>query len=316
MILIGQAATLLTEQCVGRRVVLIADQNIKKLYPALIEPYAHVEFDATEQNKTIEAAQNLCRELLALGADRSTLIVGVGGGITTDVAGFVASTYMRGIDFGFVATTLLAQVDAAIGGKNGVNLDGYKNMIGTFSLPRFVVADPEMLETLPPRELRSAMGEVIKYGLIADPEILRSSDMSNIIGRSMAIKERIVTEDFRETGARKLLNFGHTYGHAVEKATAGKYHHGEAVGIGMAIACRISLDKGLLSQADYSQIIGYIRAAGLPVECPEVSMAELTKLIVSDKKRKGNTLQMILLRGIGQPVMYDINLSEALIPNS
>lgn len=308
MILVGSTKTLLAEQTATRRTIVITDHNVAKLYANLLESYDVITFHAGEENKTLQTVEMIHRELLSKGADRSTMIVGFGGGLVSDVAGFVGSTYMRGVDFGFVATTLLAQVDAAIGGKNGVNLDGYKNIVGTFTLPKFVIADPEFLKTLPDRELQSGMGEVIKYGLLEDPEILELSDMSEIIRRSMFIKERIVQADFREGGLRKLLNLGHTYGHAIEKATMGKYSHGQAVAIGMAIAAKMSVDLGFMAQGEYGKILNYIEKAGLPIECPEVSFDKLTQIIRTDKKRKGNTLDMILLKGIGKPFIHTIEL--------
>ncbi|MEG0163534.1 MAG: 3-dehydroquinate synthase family protein, partial [Mucinivorans sp.] len=190
----------------------------------------------------------------------------------------------------------------------GVNLDGYKNIVGCFTLPSFVIADPAFLETLPKNEFQSGMGEVIKYGLMADPEMLEMTDMQEIIRRSMAIKERIVEQDFRETGSRKLLNLGHTYAHAIEKATAGHYHHGQAVAIGLAIAAKMSVDMGFLAPAEYTKIIGYIKRAGLPTECNEVPFEQLTKLVASDKKCRNGKLDMILLKAIGQPFIHTIDL--------
>ncbi|MEG0163377.1 MAG: 3-dehydroquinate synthase [Mucinivorans sp.] len=308
MILVGQAKKLLKEQTGDRHVVVITDSNIYGIYSSLIDSYEHIVIAPGEENKTLRTVEIIHRQLLALHADRSTMIVGVGGGIVTDVTGFVASTYMRGVDFGFVATTLLAQVDAAIGGKNGVNLDGYKNIVGTFTLPQFVIADPEFLKTLPADQMQAAMGEVIKYGLMADPEMLEISDITELVRRSMAIKQRIVESDFREGGERKLLNLGHTYAHAIEKATAGLYNHGQAVAIGLTIAAKMSVDLGFLTQPEYEKIVGYITRAGLPTSCPQVPIERLTELVASDKKCRNGKLDMILLRAIGQPFIHTITL--------
>lgn len=299
--------TFLARHTSGRRVIIITDPTLDALYGTRL-PYEKIIVPQGEAHKTIATAEFVWRRLREMEADRSVFLVGFGGGIITDLTGFVASTYMRGVDFGFVATTLLAQVDAAIGGKNGVNLDGYKNMVGTFTLPKFVVADPTTLDTLPEREVRAAMGEVIKYGLIEDPEILELTDRGEVIGRCMAIKQRIVDADFREGGARKLLNFGHTYGHAVEKAVPGRYLHGEAVAIGMVEAAKMSVRLGFLTDQDLATIIAKIKGAGLPTECSETTFDELTSLIRSDKKRRGGTLDMILLRGIGRPFIHAVEL--------
>lgn len=307
MIYIGTFDHLLAQHTTGRRVVVITDPTLERLYGHRL-PYEKIIVPSGEEHKTIATAETVWRRLRELEADRTVFLVGFGGGIITDLTGFVASTYMRGVAFGFVATTLLAQVDAAIGGKNGVNLDGYKNMVGCFTLPQFVIADPATLDTLPQRELRAAMGEVIKYGVIEDPEILELTDRGEVIGRCMAIKQRIVEADFREGGQRKLLNFGHTYGHAVEKATSGRYLHGEAVAIGMAEAAKMSVRLGFLTEADLRTILAKIEAARLPTQCTEVSFEELTALIGSDKKRKGHTLDMILLRGIGRPFIHGVEL--------
>ena len=307
MIYIGTFDEKLAERTAGRRVVAITEPALERLYGDRL-PAERIVVPGGEEHKTLATAEAVWRRLREMEADRSVFLVGFGGGIVTDLTGFVASTYMRGVEFGFVATTLLAQVDAAIGGKNGVNLDGYKNMVGTFTLPQFVIADPAVLDTLPERELRAGMGEVIKYGLIEDPEILVLTDRAQVIGRCMEIKQRIVEADFREGGVRKLLNFGHTYGHAVEKAVPGRYLHGEAVAIGMVEAAKMSVRRGMLSEGDLAYITEKIEAAGLPTVCEGASFEELTALIRSDKKRKGNTVEMILLEGIGRPVICPIEL--------
>lgn len=307
MIHIGTFEHLLAQQTAGRRVVVVTDPTLEGLYGGRLG-YEKIIVPSGEAHKTIATAEMVWRRLREMEADRSVFLVGFGGGIVTDLTGFVASTYMRGVDFGFVATTLLAQVDAAIGGKNGVNLDGYKNMVGTFTLPKFVIADPTTLDTLPERELRAAMGEVIKYGLIDDPEILDLADRTEIIRRCMLIKQRIVELDFREGGERKLLNFGHTYGHAVEKAVPGRYLHGEAVGIGMVEAAKMSVRLGFLTEEDLKIVVKRIEDAGLPTFCNEVDFDVLSGLIGSDKKRRGGSLDMVLLKGIGQAFVHPVSL--------
>lgn len=310
MIHIGSAENLLRELTASRRTILITDSNINALYPKFIAQWQHIVIAEGEGIKTLDTVGKICAELLAMQADRSVLLVGVGGGIVTDIVGFVASTYMRGVDFGFVSTTLVGQVDASIGGKNGVNLNGYKNIVGTFNLPHFIIADPDMLSTLPERELRAAMGEVIKYALIEDPAIMEITDRKEMIRRCMAIKERIVKADFREGAERKLLNLGHTFGHAIEKALPEKYLHGEAVAIGICIASHISTELGLLDESSCEQIAEHIAKLGLPTSCPNVAMTDLARIVLSDKKRKGDTIDMILLDKIGHALIYPISIDK------
>jgi 3-dehydroquinate synthase len=209
----------------------------------------------------LETVTTIFNQLVDMEVDRSTLILGIGGGIVCDIAGFVASTYMRGTPFGFVSTTLLSQVDASVGGKNGVNFGGYKNMVGVFNQPEFVVCDMMLLKTLPFREIQCGFAEIIKHGAIADHRMLdfienhrdaaldlESRIVEHLVYRSVEIKAGVVTRDEREKGERRKLNFGHTFGHAIEKLTG--IPHGEAVGIGMVMAAALSVKKGLLSPVD------------------------------------------------------------------
>lgn len=310
MIHIGSAENILRELTASRRTIIITDTNIKALYPEFISQWQNIVIGQGEGIKTLDTVGMICAELLALEADRSVLLVGIGGGIVTDIVGFVASTYMRGVDFGFVSTTLVGQVDASIGGKNGVNLNGYKNIVGTFNLPKFIIADPDMLSTLPERELRAAMGEVIKYALIEDPTIMEIGERAEIIKHCMSIKKRIVEADFREGGERKLLNLGHTFGHAIEKSLPEHYLHGEAVAIGICIASRISTELGLLDRENKEKIVEHIAKLGLPTTCPDVTIVDLAKIVLSDKKRKGDTIDMILLDRIGHALIYPISINK------
>ena len=214
----------------GARVIVITDENVYKHYAILIDRYEKIVIGLGEKNKTHETLTQIYSQLLAMGADRETYIVGFGGGIVTDIAGFAASTYMRGLRFGFVATTLLAQVDASVGGKNGVNVDGYKNMVGTFNQPDFVLCDLSVLQTLPRRELQAGMAEVIKSGLIMDAtlfELFERYDLDDFLNKdnllleaitgAVRVKKQIVDRDEKEQGDRKKLNLGHTFAHAIEK---------------------------------------------------------------------------------------------------
>jgi 3-dehydroquinate synthase len=246
----------------------------------------------------------------------------------TDITGFVASTYMRGVaGFGFVATSLLAQVDASVGGKNGVNLDGFKNMVGTFNQPDFVLCDQGMLDTLPERELRAGLAEIIKSGLIGDAELfgwfegVDSFDafLSNrellhrSIVRSVELKARIVGQDEREMGERKLLNLGHTFGHAIEKILPGRYLHGEAVAIGLCMAARISNRLGLLSAVDVERVTAVVEAMGLPsafLAVNEVSVEALLSAAASDKKHEADEIDFVLLAQPGKALRRRLALAD------
>jgi 3-dehydroquinate synthase len=251
--------------------------------------------------------------LLERRCDRKTALIALGGGVVGDLAGFAAATYMRGIPFIQVPTTLLAQVDSSIGGKTGINHPLGKNMIGAFYQPRLVLADTAVLETLPPRELSAGMAEVIKHGLIRDSaffawleqnmEKLLSCDrnaLAHAVRRCCEIKAAVVAEDERETGVRALLNFGHTFGHAIESGLGyGKWLHGEAVAAGMVMAADLSRRMGLIKHADVERIVGLLKRARLPVAPPDIAPARLLELMGVDKKAEGGKLRFVLLDGIG-----------------
>lgn len=305
---IGEVFRMLDTMTAGRRVIFITDRNVERLYRDFFADRERIVMDCGEKFKTLSTVERLHTDLLAMSADRHVFLVGMGGGIVTDTAGFVASTYMRGVDFGFVATTLVAQVDASVGGKNGVNLGGYKNIVGTFRKPSFVLCDPMFLSSLPERELRAAMGEVIKCALIASEGLLSVTDHQEMVMHCVAIKNSIVNEDFMEQGRRKLLNLGHTFGHSLEKCTNGeRYLHGEAVAIGLGIAARISERLGLLAGGERQRIEQIITSHGLQTHCPsDISPNALIAGAMSDKKRHDNQVDMILLEGIGRPIIKSL----------
>ncbi len=289
------------------RVIILCDSNVLGLYSDYLEGYSTIEFEALECNKTLQSVEGIYCELRRLEVDRSATLVVIGGGITTDIGGYVASTYLRGINFCYIPTTLLAQIDAAIGGKCGVNLDGYKNLIGTFSLPKKVIIDSLFLKTLPQRELRSAFGEVIKYAVLRGKDILYSSDY---IERCVSIKLEIVENDFRESGQRKLLNLGHTFAHAVEKCTT-QYNHGEAVAIGIATAARISHNIGYLSYEIKEEIVNTISQFSLPNTLPlELDTQSLLDAIKYDKKRRDGKVEMVLIRNFGECFTQLLSINE------
>ena len=263
-----------------------------------------------EQAKSLVTLDEIYRQLIELGADRSTFILGIGGGIVTDIAGFVASTYMRGVEFGFITTTLLGSVDASVGGKNGVNVGGFKNMVGTFSQPSFVICDVALLHSLPNREFRAGLAEVIKTAILGDEELferleqtsfeeLRQNDelLSEIIIRSVKVKASVVAEDEREGGRRRILNLGHTIAHAIEKCTS-KFSHGEAVATGLFHITNTSLSQNNIAESDAKRIFTLLNRYGFDTSL-QIERKQLFDAIKGDKKRNGNALHIILPTAIG-----------------
>lgn len=291
------------------RVIIVTDAKVHSNNLAFINSYEHIVIGQGESAKTFVKLEEVYRQLLAMGADRSTFIVGMGGGIVSDVTGFVAATYMRGVRFAFIPTTLLAQVDASIGGKNGVNLDGFKNIIGVFRQPEFVLCDPRMLATLPEREFRAGLSEVIKAGVIGDPQILSLLEqrtfeelrgdgemVRELIRRAIRVKTFIVNRDECERGERRKLNLGHTFAHAIEKSFS-NLSHGEAVAAGMAIVCNAARRLGKLGEAECRRIVGVIERMGLPVDYPDIK--KLLSAVRADKKREGGNIYLVYPYGIG-----------------
>lgn len=302
------------------RIIVITDATVSELYSELIGGYQQVIIPFGESNKTLQTVEYIYRSLLDLGADRQTFIVGVGGGIVTDITGFVAATFMRGVRFGFVATTLLAQVDASVGGKNGVNLDGYKNIIGTFRQPEFTICDSAMLKTLLDREFRAGVAEIIKSAIIGDVELfeilnnstfdcLRRDDklLNEVITRSLRVKTEIVNRDEFDRGERNKLNLGHTFAHAIEKVSD-QYNHGEAVAIGVCIAVQIAENKGIISQEDAVQIVCVFKKYGFETTNP-IDFSVLVGAIGRDKKRNAQKINLILPTSIGNCIIYPTELS-------
>jgi 3-dehydroquinate synthase len=259
--------------------------------------------------KTVSTANTIIDALVSAKAGRDTTVVAVGGGVVGDIAGFAAACYMRGVSFVQVPTTLLAQVDSSVGGKTGVNHEGGKNLVGAFHQPRIVIIDIDTLSTLPDREYRAGLAEVIKYGAIVDRTffswleenmgaLLQRDPIALVhaIRRSCEIKAEVVAQDEREAGKRALLNFGHTFGHAIENTMGyGEWLHGEAVAAGMVMATAMSG----LSEADTDRIESLIAAAGLPTAPPSTGVAQLLEAMQLDKKARGSALRFVLLRELG-----------------
>ena len=309
-IYMGSTEQLLKELLPQRRIIVISDSNLDRTHRNLIAPYEHILIGQGEQAKSLVTLDEIYRKLIELGADRSTFILGIGGGIVTDIAGFVASTYMRGVEFGFVTTTLLGSVDASVGGKNGVNIGGYKNMVGTFSQPKFVICDVALLHSLSDREFRAGLAEVVKTAILGDKELfekleqtsfdeLRQNDelLSDIILRSVKVKASVVAEDEREGGRRRILNLGHTMAHAIEKCTS-KFSHGEAVAIGLFHITKSALSQKMVAECDAERIFSLIEKFGFRTELP-IGHKQMLDTIKSDKKRSGNALHIILPTAIG-----------------
>lgn len=304
----------------GRKVVVITDASILRCYGNLFKDLPVIEIGEGEGHKTLKTLEYIYQKLVEFEADRSTFVVGIGGGIVCDVTGFAASTFMRGLRFGFVSTTLLSQVDASVGGKNGVNLGGYKNMVGTFSQPEFVLCDPAMLRTLPRSEFVSGFAEIVKAGVVRDvalfeymeqhvAEALEQSEevLTHIILRSVQMKAGVVERDEHEQGERRILNFGHTFGHAIEKIT--RRPHGEAVSIGMVIAARISQRLGMISRHDLDRLVRLLQALTLPVET-DLTVQELFGALKKDKKKEGDELHLVLLGSLGNAVVQSVPLRQ------
>jgi 3-dehydroquinate synthase len=264
----------------------------------------------------------LASELLEKGIDRSGFILAIGGGVVCDLAGFLAAVYMRGIRCGFVSTSLLSQVDASTGGKNGVNLGSTKNMIGTIRQPEFVVCDPSMLSTLPDDEFLSGLSELIKTAVIGDKDLFeiiensrkeileRDNDMlTMLVTQAVSFKSRVVSEDEKETGLRRILNFGHTYGHAIELQRGIK--HGFAVASGMELATEFSCELGFISSDEKTRVISVLNHFKL-LEKQYITESEMEKLIVHDKKKTGASIHFVFTEGIGKATVKKITVSDIL----
>ncbi|MGL4668833.1 MAG: 3-dehydroquinate synthase [Saezia sp.] len=305
--------------------VIVTNETVAPLYLqelvwALDHSFSHVQaivLPDGEQYKTSDTLNHIFTKLLELGADRDTVLFALGGGVMGDLTGFAASCYMRGIPFVQVPTTLLAQVDSSVGGKTGINHPLGKNMIGSFYQPQCVIADTATLKTLPLRELRAGLAEVVKYGFIHDAVFLdwfeqnlddllqlQTDAVTYAIYRSCQIKAEIVIQDEKENGLRALLNFGHTFGHAIESGLGyGKWLHGEAVGCGMVMAADLSMQCGYLNVRDYDRVKNLIVRIGLPVKAPALGLERYEKLMLSDKKTKAGEVRFVLLNGMGQAII-------------
>lgn len=301
-------------------VIILTDENVYENHRAQLDLYPVIRILPGEENKTQATAGQVIEQLITMGAGRDTMLVGVGGGVVTDIAGYVAAVYMRGISFGFVPTSILAMTDAAIGGKNGVDVGVYKNMVGTIRQPDFIFYDYSFLKTLPVSEWVNGFAEVIKHACIKDAVLFSmlerytlheyQSDptlVAELIERNVDIKASVVSADEFETGDRKLLNFGHTIGHAIENL----HHipHGHAVSIGMVAACNLSEQLGHLHFEEAARIVRLLARYHLPVDV-DTDHARVFEVLKMDKKRKDDAMQFIILNKIGSASVVSIPLTE------
>jgi 3-dehydroquinate synthase len=319
-LLIGETLQNLQHYIHSEEVVIITDTNVGRFYSKDFPHCEVIEIGTGERIKNLDTVQAIYGKLVEIEADRSSFIVGIGGGIVCDIAGFVASTYLRGVRFGLVPTTLLSQADASVGGKNGVNFGGYKNMVGAFSQPEFVICDMNLLRSLPEREIICGFAEIVKHAAIADAGLfscleeyykkaleLDAEVVERLVYDSVLIKSRIVNTDEREKGARRKLNLGHTIGHAIEKSTG--ILHGEAVSVGMVVASALSVRRGLLSEKDMERIEALLMKLKLPTRL-RLDRKGVLDALRRDKKREGEGIHFVLLHGIGNAVVEEIPLKE------
>lgn len=319
-ILIGERLQNLLQYTLGAKPIIITDINVGKLYPLNSMAAEIITIGTGEEIKTLDTVQNIYKQLVRSEADRSSFIVGIGGGIVCDIAGFVASTFLRGVRFGFGATTLLAQVDAGVGGKNGVNFNGYKNIVGVFNQPEFVICDPDLLKTLPPKEISCGLAEIVKHAAIADADLfsyieqnfkdilmLDRRAIEKLVLASADIKSTIVNRDETEKGERRILNFGHTFGHAIEKVTG--VAHGQAISRGMVMASALSVKRGLLSVEEDQRLRILLDNLNLPTDFAS-NPDKIFHAMGKDKKRAGNRIHFVLLNGLGNARVEQIPLKE------
>ncbi len=314
--------------------VIVTDSNVNRLYgqnmlDAMIQAgmkTSLVEIPAGESSKSIATVMDIATRLLALGADRGTLLIALGGGVVGDLTGFIASVYMRSVPYIQIPTTLVGQVDSSIGGKTAVDLPQGKNLLGTFYQPRAVFADVNFLDTLPEKEFQNGLAEIIKYGIIEDEKMFKllEEDMDAVKSRDAArllkmietccrIKKSIVEIDEREQGLRRILNFGHTLGHALEASSDYALSHGEGVALGMIAAANLSVKMQYLSADDSIRIRRVIQQAGLPTRIDDALVTDtVIGHLKSDKKKKDDVVHFVLIKKIGMPFVNG-SISDRMI---
>ncbi len=336
-IFIGEGASLSLEHfdgyIAGKDIAIITNEVVAPLYlneiSDLFSNRNVIEYILPdgEQEKKLKTVHKIIDRLMEAGFGRDSTLIALGGGVVGDITGFTASIFMRGINFIQIPTTLLAQVDASVGGKTAVNHKSGKNLIGSFYQPQCVICDSIFLATLEATEISAGLAEIIKYGLIFDSEFFQwlqknmqqilSNDraaVDYVIQRSCAIKAEIVAQDEKEQSVRALLNFGHTFGHAIEKLTGyGNWTHGDAVAVGMVLAARLSENMSLITPEDVQNIEEILTAANLPISLPNIDPAELLAAMQSDKKVKDRNIQLVLLKNIGEAFLTADYSQEDLV---
>ena len=303
-------------------VVIITDQNVRRLYGEKFPEFPELIVQAGEESKRFEVVGKLAERLIELGIDRSGFLLGIGGGVVCDITGFLASIYMRGIRCGYVSTTLLSQVDASTGGKNGINLGNSKNILGCFRQPEFVICDPVMLSTLTDEEYFSGLAELIKTGIIGNEKLFETIEhnieglikrepelLSLMISMAVNFKASVVSEDEKESGIRRILNFGHTFGHAIELISSSG--HGYAVASGMELASRFSLKKGYISTTEYERILKILKAFNL-LRYYNIPDNQISQLILHDKKKAGSNIYFVFTEGIGKASVEKIPVRDVV----
>ncbi len=319
-ICVGEKLIHLPQYLPDTSTVILTNEDVARHYQHEFPSAEVIIIGDGEGFKTLDTAARIYDRLISMEADRSVFMVGIGGGIICDLTGFVASTYLRGVRFGYVPTSLLAQVDASVGGKTGVNFSGYKNMVGVFNQPEFVICDPQTLMTLPPEEHANGFAEIVKHAAIADARYFERLEketengielsldvLEEIIYESVSIKAAIVNRDETEKGERRKLNFGHTFGHAVEKTTG--ISHGKAVSIGMVTAAKLSAARKMISAKDVDRIAALLSRFKLPTKM-EGGKEIVFDALARDKKREGDHIHFVLLQSIGKAVIEPISLAE------
>lgn len=321
--LLDHAGDYINNAAGGNLAAIITDDIVEGLYLERLRASLRVaRYDTKvftirngESSKNIFTYGRILEFLAENRITRSSIIVALGGGVVGDLAGFAAATYMRGIAYIQIPTTLLAAVDSSVGGKTGVDLDAGKNLAGAFHQPKLVLCDYELLEKLPPRIFVEGCAEVIKYGMIADNELFRMLekraplDLEEIIARCVRIKRDIVSEDEFDTGARMMLNFGHTIGHAIEHLSKFNITHGNAVAIGMAMETLAAVRMGMCHEQCYDELADLLHKFGLPIRT-RYEYDELIQAALSDKKRKGNMITLVFPRRIGKCFIYDVEVGK------
>jgi 3-dehydroquinate synthase len=319
---IGEGWQSITRLIPDRGVAIITDENVFRIYGGNFPSCPVFVLPAGEQSKQLHTIEDLAGKMLEAGIDRSGFVLGIGGGVVCDITGFLAAIYMRGIRCGYVSTTLLSQVDASTGGKNGVDLGGVKNVIGTIRQPEFVICDPEMLLTLPEEDYFSGLAEMIKTAIIGDSDLFRMLEkhyeevsrrdtglIEMLVLRSVRFKASVVSEDENEKGLRRILNFGHTIGHAVE--TALSVRHGFAIAAGMGLATEFSVEKGFCGTDDALRINRLLQLYGYDTKL-NVSPDRIEELVRHDKKKSGDDVWFVFITGIGKAVFRRVPVNEII----